>query len=206
MKTLLRLLFLCCIGLQLSAQNWKTVQSGRKDYFIHKDLNNGKLIGKMIYVDGVGNKGKSDSIYYFFKSPKTYSNSSAGHCYNYSDACWLGKAMVRNEAFNCQPGSYKLLYLKSPNYNFGIKNMLLKSNYLTKPNISFYPNPANNTIYIRGDIQNISNVSIYNLNNQLLHQQNHTNSINIENLPPNIYFIKFITHVGSTNVEKFIKE
>jgi hypothetical protein len=64
MKTIIQLFLLCCLATQLSAQNWKTVQSGRKDYFTYQVKSDSHLILKMLLVDSVtANNG--DSIYYF---------------------------------------------------------------------------------------------------------------------------------------------
>jgi hypothetical protein len=118
----------------------------------------------------------------------------------------FGEIFAANTGKCQQYSYYSLRYLKTQNYNYQFKNSLLPAINHLKSKISCYPNPASTKLNFTGDEHFIKSIAIYNLNNQLLHQQNHTNPINIENLKPNIYFIKYSSHNGDIKIEKFIKK
>ena len=73
--------------------------------------------------------------------------------------------------------------------------------YLT--NISIYPNPTDNTLFISGNETSIA-VAIYNaLGKEVLSIKN-TNNINVQALPSGVYMIRISDGVRQTN-RKFIK-
>jgi len=70
-------------------------------------------------------------------------------------------------------------------------------------NISIYPNPTNNTLFISGNETPIT-VAIYNvLGKEVLFIKN-TDNINVQALPSGVYMIRISDGVGQTN-RKFIK-
>ncbi len=70
-------------------------------------------------------------------------------------------------------------------------------------NITLYPNPAHNTLYIKGI--NSGELSIFTMDGKLVtHKKISTNKINISNLQPNSYLI-IINSQNKTIVRKFIK-
>ena len=70
-------------------------------------------------------------------------------------------------------------------------------------NVSMYPNPTDNTLFISGNESPIA-VSIYNvLGKEVLFIKN-TNNINVQALPSGVYMIKLSDGVRQTN-RKFIK-
>jgi len=70
-------------------------------------------------------------------------------------------------------------------------------------NISIYPNPTNNTLFISGNETPIA-VSIYNVLGKEVLSIKKTNNINIQALPSGVYVIRISDGVGQTN-RKFIK-
>ena len=70
-------------------------------------------------------------------------------------------------------------------------------------NISIYPNPTNNTLFILGNKTPIA-VAIYNVLGKKVLSIKNTNNINVEALPSGVYVIRISDGVGQTN-RKFIK-
>jgi surface protein len=70
-------------------------------------------------------------------------------------------------------------------------------------NISIYPNPTNNTLFISGNETPIA-VSIYNVLGKEVLSIKKTNNINLQALPSGVYVIRISDGVGQTN-RKFIK-
>ena len=70
-------------------------------------------------------------------------------------------------------------------------------------NISIYPNPTNNTLFITGNETPIT-VAIYNVLGKEVLSIKNTNNINVQALPSGVYVIRISDGVGQTN-RKFIK-
>jgi len=70
-------------------------------------------------------------------------------------------------------------------------------------NISIYPNPTNNTLFISGNETPIA-VAIFNVLGKEVLSIKNTNNINVEALPSGVYVIRISDGVGQTN-RKFIK-
>ena len=70
-------------------------------------------------------------------------------------------------------------------------------------NISIYPNPTSNTIFISGNETPIT-VSIFNVLGKEVLSVKNTNNINLQALPSGVYVIRISEGVGQTN-RKFIK-
>ena len=77
----------------------------------------------------------------------------------------------------------------------------IEDQYLT--NISIYPNPTDNTLFITGNETPIA-VSIYNVLGKEVLSVKNTNNINVEALPRGVYVIRISDGIGQTN-RKFIK-
>ena len=73
----------------------------------------------------------------------------------------------------------------------------------TQLNISIYPNPTNNTLFITG-IETPIAISIYNVLGKEVLSIKNTNNINVQALPSGVYTIRISDGVGQTN-RKFIK-
>jgi len=69
--------------------------------------------------------------------------------------------------------------------------------------ISIYPNPTSNTLFITGNETPIA-VSIYNVLGKEVLSIKNTNKINVQALPSGVYVIRISDGVGQTN-RKFIK-
>jgi surface protein len=69
--------------------------------------------------------------------------------------------------------------------------------------ISIYPNPTNNTLFISGDESPIT-VTIFNVLGKEVLSIKNTNNINLKALPSGVYMIRISDGVGQTN-RKFIK-
>ena len=92
------------------------------------------------------------------------------------------------------PESYKPVWGTCPSLGIDDQNLT---------NISIYPNPTDNTLFIIGNETPIA-VSIYNvLGKEVLCIKN-TNNINVQALPSGVYVIKISDGVRQTN-RKFIK-
>ena len=70
-------------------------------------------------------------------------------------------------------------------------------------NISIYPNPTNNTLFISGNESPIT-VAIYNVLGKEVLSIKNTNNINVQALPSGVYVIRILDGIGQTN-RKFIK-
>ena len=69
-------------------------------------------------------------------------------------------------------------------------------------NFEVYPNPMNNTLYINGDVQD---VTIFNaVGQQVLFVEN-TNEINVEDLSEGLYFVRISDMKGNSVVKKIVK-
>jgi hypothetical protein len=73
----------------------------------------------------------------------------------------------------------------------------------TQLDISIYPNPTSNTIFISGNKTPIA-VAIYNVLGKEVLSIKNTNNINVQALPIGVYVIRISDDVGQTN-RKFIK-
>jgi hypothetical protein len=65
-------------------------------------------------------------------------------------------------------------------------------------NISIYPNPTDNTLFITGNETPIA-VSIYNVLGKEVLSIKNTNKINVQALPKGVYIIRISDGVGQTN-------
>ena len=75
-----------------------------------------------------------------------------------------------------------------------------------KNNITFYPNPANTTLFISGiDNSKEFKIEIYNPTGQILCNSNNKTSVDISLLKTGTYFLK-IRQGNETHLQKFIKE
>ena len=73
----------------------------------------------------------------------------------------------------------------------------------TQLNISIYPNPTNNTLFITG-IETPIAISIYNVLGKEVLSIKNTNNINVQALPSGLYMIRLSDGVRQTN-RKFVK-
>ena len=77
---------------------------------------------------------------------------------------------------------------------------------LNKQSVVLYPNPAKNTLNIRGlEGQTLDKIEIINVNGQVLQALHHTTQINILQLPSGVYFLKITLDDGNVDVQRFIK-
>jgi polyhydroxybutyrate depolymerase len=76
-------------------------------------------------------------------------------------------------------------------------------------NIQFYPNPANNTIMVKGNTTNtIKNIQLFDLAGKLQYAQlnNAENTIDITALPNGVYMLNVLLFNGEIITEKIIKQ
>jgi len=69
--------------------------------------------------------------------------------------------------------------------------------------LKIFPNPTDNTLFIKGD-QNLMKVSVYNMLGKEVLSKMNTNNIDVNVLPKGVYIIKISDDVGQIN-RKFIK-
>jgi hypothetical protein len=74
-----------------------------------------------------------------------------------------------------------------------------------EPGISIYPNPADNKLYIEGDISGRIGYAIINIHGQIIKQGEYSNSISINSLPPGIYTL-WIRDDQKSKFLKFVKQ
>ncbi len=120
------------------------------------------------------------------------------------------------ESFNQDISSWCVTNIASEPFNFSSNSPLSESNkpvWGTCPtagvddqnqlDISIYPNPTNNTLFITGNETPIT-VSIFNVLGKEVLSIKNTNNINVKALPSGVYVIRISDGVGQTN-RKFIK-
>ena len=75
--------------------------------------------------------------------------------------------------------------------------------------ISVYPNPAQNSINIESNANNISNLKVYSVTGALLREVNDINNslitLDVSNYPKGIYFVNITLDDGTNMVQKIIK-
>ena len=70
-------------------------------------------------------------------------------------------------------------------------------------NISIYPNPVNDKLFIQG-LFDVSKVTIYDVLGKLVLSKTNTSEIDVTNLKKGIYTIKIVAEQKET-IQKFIK-
>ena len=128
----------------------------------------------------------------------------------------MERMFYRASSFNQNIGAWCVTNFVSEPPTFSLDSPLSESNkpiwgtcptasiedqYLT--NISIYPNPTNNTLFISGNETPIT-VAIYNVLGKEVLSIKNTNNINVKALPSGVYVIRISDGVGQTN-RKFIK-
>ena len=124
--------------------------------------------------------------------------------------------MLYNTSFNQDISEWCVTNIVSEPNGFSLDSPLSESNkpvWGTCPtlgiddqnftNISIYPNPTNNTLFITGNETPIT-VAIYNVLGKEVLSVKNTNNINVKALPSGVYVIRISDGVGQTN-RKFIK-
>jgi hypothetical protein len=119
-------------------------------------------------------------------------------------------------SFNQDISNWCVANIGSEPYNFSIISPLSESNkpiWGTCPtlgiddqnftNISIYPNPTSNTLFITGNETPIA-VAIYNVLGKEVLSLKNTNNINVQALPSGVYVIRISDGAGQAN-RKFIK-
>ena len=69
--------------------------------------------------------------------------------------------------------------------------------------LKLYPNPTDNTLFIKGN-KNLMKVSVYNMLGKEVLSKMNTNNIDVKVLPKGVYIIKISDDIGQIN-KKFIK-
>lgn len=80
-----------------------------------------------------------------------------------------------------------------------------------KTNLTVYPNPVRDVLYLKSTVNEASDLSIYNVNGQLLKTFNlndwmHQQHIDVSFLPKGVYFIKLTTKTDDIFTTRFVKE
>lgn len=110
-----------------------------------------------------------------------------------------------------EPNAYDLYYIKFDK-NGNIEPLFDTTTSL-KPllfenKITIYPNPANDFLYLNGLIKNNTKFKIYDIAGKLILEKElgKSNRININSLPPNIYFYSLKENSNQIKTGKFLKE
>ena len=128
----------------------------------------------------------------------------------------MGTTFALASSFNQDISSWCVTNITSEPDIFSINSPLSESNKpvwgtcptagiedQTQLDISIYPNPTSNTLFITGNETPIT-VAIYNVLGKEVLSIKNTNNINVQALPSGVYVIRISDGVGQTN-RKFIK-
>ena len=72
--------------------------------------------------------------------------------------------------------------------------------------VSVYPNPVRNTLYIKSMGNEIKEIVIMDLLGKSMPQPNETEAIDMSQFKPGIYLIRITTKQGSTVTHKIVKQ
>ena len=138
---------------------------------------------------GTWNVSKVNYMDYMFDGASSFNQDLSSWCvtnfasepYNFStNSAWIN--------------DYKPAWSTCPDLGVNDQNLM---------NVSLYPNPTENTLFISGNDTPIS-VSIYNVLGKEVLSIKNTNTINVQALPSGVYTIRISDGVAQTN-RKFIK-
>ncbi|GGD85447.1 T9SS type A sorting domain-containing protein [Planktosalinus lacus] len=107
------------------------------------------------------------------------------------------------------PGTldYETLHIQKPNGDYAIYGevppLSVASNILNT--FSIYPNPASEVLYLKGTIQKIKAIAIYNLSGQKINTSMIDGEIDVSEIKTGLYFIEITSESGAKQVQKFIK-
>lgn len=108
-----------------------------------------------------------------------------------------------------ESSSDKTMTITTPEGNIAVHgNRILSVNKFDKDlNISLYPNPTSDILYLSPGNSNIEGILIYSVSGKLLLKQkiNESNSIKVSDLLNGVYFLELISKNGSS-IQKFIKK
>jgi heat shock protein HslJ len=86
-----------------------------------------------------------------------------------------------------------------------LKNYVLDVAEKDKLNITVYPNPVSETLFVASEDNTIENIKIYSLDgNQIIEASSNLNSIDVSTLSEGLYFIEIFSSEGKS-VQKFVK-
>ena len=89
------------------------------------------------------------------------------------------------------------------NGSFFSNTQLSVDDEILENSLKLYPNPTDNTLFIKGN-KNLMKVSVYNMLGKEVLSKMNTNNIDVNVLPKGVYIIKISDDVGQIN-RKFIK-
>ncbi len=72
-------------------------------------------------------------------------------------------------------------------------------------NFRIFPNPVKDLIEVRIEHASISTAQIFSLDGKLIPSSLTTNTINVSNVPPGLYFLKIETSTGEVFMKRFVK-
>jgi len=75
-------------------------------------------------------------------------------------------------------------------------DLLTQTHNLSGLQISIYPNPVSETLFVSSDINATLDIKLYDLTGQLLYSQKGSEAINVTDLPVGIYFLKIASLTG----------
>jgi hypothetical protein len=81
----------------------------------------------------------------------------------------------------------------------GVNGAVTSNRQITLNAASVYPNPATNRIYVTGEV---SNVSIYSLQGQLVHTSFNKNTVDVSTFAKGMYLVKVTDKLGNQNSTK----
>ena len=88
-------------------------------------------------------------------------------------------------------------------YNIGINDV--NGIYGNDKNYSIYPVPVRDRLYVNGDVDNIINIKVLNINGKLMIEDQYNDGIDVSQLDAGTYIACIVTNNG-TIYKKFIKK
>mgnify|MGYP001382135585 CR=1 FL=1 len=158
----------------------------------------------------------TDMSYMFSSATAFNQDISAWDVSSCAQGSNMGYMFQGASSFNQDISSWCVTNIVSEPYNFSTDSALSASNKpvwgtcptasiedQTQLDISIYPNPTNNTLFISGNETPIV-ITIYNVLGKEVLSIKNTNNINVQALPSGVYTIRISDGVRQTN-RKFIK-
>lgn len=181
----------------------------------HKALFSGQLIGQN-WLDTmstvVSNTGDMGAYCYGLMRFKSYNNGPfygyghTGSAFGYGDMLTY---IPELDVYVCSAGNYMKIgqeFLHRDIYTFLKNNINSIDEHETGTEISLYPNPVSNMLFINGLKQDIT-LSVIDVNGRALIQQSEVRKIDVSHLSGGIYFIHIMTKEGKNIFTgKFIKQ
>jgi hypothetical protein len=133
-------------------------------------------------MDTIGHIGVSDSTSAF----TLITRNNSGHPFTIStnDEGTVWVCIGTDSGFE---GTTTLYYTR---IKLAFDNLTDKEEIEQDNEITLFPNPAREVLYVSSKNDNIKGIEVFNLNGQLMNKAENSNVIRIKNLLPGVYFVR----------------